>query len=66
MSIAERARLRSRRNVSALPSLIQNIQQVAVQNRTVPGLKQATPGAIYPGVSVFMYPREMPAGRPGA
>ena len=45
---------------------LQNIQQVAVQNRTVPGLKQATPGAIYPGVSVFMYPREMPAGRPGA
>ena len=45
---------------------LQNIQQVAVQNRTVPGFKQATPGAIYPGVSVFMYPREMPAGRPGA
>ena len=45
---------------------LQNIQQVAVQNRTVPGLKQATPGAIYPGVSVFMYPREMPAGRPGS
>ena len=45
---------------------LQNIQQVAVQSRTVPGLKQATPGAIYPGVSVFMYPREMPAGRPGA
>ena len=45
---------------------LQNIQQVAVQSRTVPGLKQATPGAIYPGVSVFMYPREMPAGRPGS
>jgi hypothetical protein len=45
---------------------LQNIQQVAVQNRTVPGFKQATPGAIYPGVSVFMYPREMPAGRPGS
>jgi hypothetical protein len=45
---------------------LQNIQQVAVQNRTVPGLKQATPGAIYPGASVFMYPRELPPGRPGA
>jgi len=45
---------------------LQNIQEVAVQQRTVPGLKAATPGAIYPGVSVFMYPRELPAGRPGA
>ena len=45
---------------------LQNIQQVAVQNRTVPGFKQATPGAIYPGASVFMYPRELPPGRPGA
>ena len=45
---------------------LQNIQEVAVQQRTVPGLKAATPGAIYPGVSVFMYPRELPAGRPRA
>ena len=44
---------------------LQNIQEVAVQRRTVPGLKAPGTGAIYPGVSVFMYPRELPAGRPG-
>ena len=43
---------------------LQNIQEVAVQQRTVPGLKAPGSGAIYPGVSVFMYPRELPAGRP--
>jgi hypothetical protein len=45
---------------------LQNIQEVAVRKRTVPGLKATTATAMYPGVSVFMYPREMPAGRPGA
>ena len=45
---------------------LQNIKQVAVQRRTVPGNKAPDTGAIYPGVSVFMYPREMPAGRPGS
>ena len=45
---------------------LQNIQQAAVQRRTVPGNKTADTGAIYPGVKVFMYPRELPAGRPGA
>ena len=44
---------------------LQNIQQVAVQQRTVPGPKVPGSSAIYPGVSVFMYPRELPAGRPG-
>ena len=43
----------------------QNIQEVAVQRRTVPGPKAPERSAIYPGVSVFMYPRELPAGRPG-
>ena len=45
---------------------LENIQEVAVQRRTVPGPKPAQTGAVYPGVSVFMYPRELPAGRPGA
>ena len=44
---------------------LQNIQEVAVQRRTVPGPKAPGRSAIYPGVSVFMYPRELPAGRPG-
>ena len=44
---------------------LQNIQQAAVQRRTVPGPKAPERSAIYPGVSVFMYPRELPAGRPG-
>ena len=44
---------------------LQNIQEVAVQKRTVPGLKAAASNAIYPGVSVYMYPRELPPGKPG-
>ena len=44
---------------------LQNIQEVAVQRRTVPGPKAPERSAIYPGVSVFMYPRELPATRPG-
>ena len=45
---------------------LQNIQEAAVRKRTVPGPKATTATAMYPGVSVFMYPREMPAGRPGS
>ena len=44
---------------------LENIKEVAVRKRTVPGPKAAAPNAIYPNASVFVYPRELPAGRPG-
>jgi hypothetical protein len=43
---------------------LDNIQQVVAQRQTTPGPKKSASG-FYPGVSVFMYPRALPATRPG-
>ena len=43
---------------------LDNIQQVVAQRQTTPGPKTSASG-FYPGVSVFMYPRALPATRPG-